>query len=434
MKCVLRQIRFALAHNELSGRSPEPCFASAFSSPWLRVSLLALAFTVAAHGRVIHCGETLRDSITSLGATNVYTFDGIAGERVLFGAKAAAGSPVCMVTELYGPTGQWLGAESCNQASGVITLPTTGNYTLVLSEYLADHIGDYDVHLQFVSGRCATPIACGQTLRDTLTNRIQHPVYIFSGNAGETVLFAAKAAVGSPVCMAAELYGPTGQWLGAESCNQASGVITLPTTGTYTLVLSEYLADHIGDYDVHLQFVSGWCATPIACGQTWRDTLTNQIQHPVYVFSGNAGETVLFSAKAAAGSPVCMAAELYGPTGQWLGAESCNQASGVITLPTTGTYTLVLSEYLADHTGSYEIEWHSSGQPCPPLFEVDGVSSVPFRVRVTGSTNWHCILQATAGLSPRNWAPLTTNQPPFSYADWDSTNLVQRFYRLQYYQ
>jgi hypothetical protein len=76
--------------------------------------------------------------------------------------------------DLYGPTGTWIAYNGTgDRATSSITLPATGLYTIVATDFAFDETGAYDLNLQFTTGRCAEKIFCDQTSNGSITSLAQ---------------------------------------------------------------------------------------------------------------------------------------------------------------------------------------------------------------------------------------------------------------------
>jgi len=144
--------------------------------------------------------------------------------------------------------------------------------------------GSYGLNLSFVTGRCGTAIACGQTLSNAVNAVGQAVPYTFSGTAGEAVVFTARTSSGS-LDAYADLYGPTGNNLG-RAWGGNSGSVSLPATGTYTILVHDYGYTASGSYGLNLSFVTGRCGTAIACGQTLSNAVNAVGQAVPYLSAG----------------------------------------------------------------------------------------------------------------------------------------------------
>jgi hypothetical protein len=121
--------------------------------------------------------------------------------------------------------------------------------------------GAYDLNLQFTTGRCGAAITCGQTRSGNLTSKAQQDTFSFCGVAGSSVIVSAAGTSGN-VCVYAELYDPSGVYRGRNSCNSNSSSLSLPASGTYTVLVYDSGHDGTGAYNVNLSCIGNTCPTP----------------------------------------------------------------------------------------------------------------------------------------------------------------------------
>ncbi len=218
---------------------------------WVALGIVVLGGPFSAYAQTpIACGQTLAGNIASPAQRDSYTFSGNAGEAVIITAVGLA-SPLCTYAELYNSSGTRLTFNNCNGTTGSFALPATGTYTISIFDAGLNDTGNYEVNLQFTTGRCGTGISCAQTRTGTLANRTQHDVYTFSGNAGEAVIVTA-VGLAAPLCSYVELYNPSGTRLTYNNCNGTTGSFALPATGAYTLMVYDAGFDNLGDYSLNL--------------------------------------------------------------------------------------------------------------------------------------------------------------------------------------
>src|SRR5262249_54871717 len=141
-----------------------------------------------------------------------YFFEGRAGEAVTMAAMNTSGSLSARL-DLYDPSGTQVPAGNNgfgNTGSGSVVLPFTGTYTIIVRDYSLAQIGGHNIHSRFTTpGRCGNAIACGQTLRGSITGRAQTEGYFFSGNAGEAVMLVAMSTSGT-LSARLDVYDPSG--------------------------------------------------------------------------------------------------------------------------------------------------------------------------------------------------------------------------------
>jgi large repetitive protein len=387
---------------------------------------VGLGFATGRCGTPIVCGQTLTNAISAAGQANTYTFSGTAGEAVVLSAHASSGV-LAATADLYGPAGTFIGS-ALQGATSSLSLLATGTYTILVHDYYYTSIGNYGVGLGFVTGRCGTAIVCGQTLTNAIKATGQANAYTFSGTAGERVVLSAHSSSGS-LGATADLYGPTGTFIGS-ALQGASGSLSLPATGTYTILVHDYYYTSTGNYGVGLGFVTGRCGTAIVCGQTVTNAINTTGQANAYTFSGTAGERVVLSTHSSSGS-LGATADLYGPTGTFIGS-ALQGASGSLSLPATGTYTILVHDYYYTSTGNYGV---SLTNLVPGLSSPFSVSRGKFQMQLNGLAGQNYTLLATTNMSAptSNWfTVLVTNLSVNSVIlqDNQATN-QQRFYRVR---
>ncbi|MGH9842869.1 MAG: pre-peptidase C-terminal domain-containing protein, partial [Blastocatellia bacterium] len=237
-----------------------------------------------------------------------------------------------------------------------LTLPATGLYTILVRDFNLNRAGNYAVNLQFTTGRCGTSISCGQTLSRNIDSIARQDTYTFNGNAGEAVNVGA-VAVSGVLAARAEIYSPSNTLIGANGFgNTNTGSLTLPATGTYTILVRDFNLNRTGPYAINLQFTTGRCGTAIACGETKTGrNIASIAQQDSYTFSANAGEAVNIAAVATSGE-LAARLELYSPANTLIGANGFgNTNTGSLRLPATGVYTILVRDFNLNRTGVYAI-------------------------------------------------------------------------------
>jgi hypothetical protein len=114
-----------------------------------------------------------------------------------------------------------------------------GNYTLAVYS-TTDHTGSYSFRLSDLAS--ATPITPGTPLSASLNPGNSTNLYQFSANAGDPFYFDVLSGGGSPNTW--RLIDPYGQQLFYNYFStQYSGPVTMPSTGTYTLLFEGYIGN-----------------------------------------------------------------------------------------------------------------------------------------------------------------------------------------------
>jgi hypothetical protein len=321
-------------------------------------------------------GVEIQGAIQTKYEVNTYTFDAIAGDKVLV-RMAANGPALDPHIRLYGPDGTLLkeayagypyNARSIEIQSP--SLPITGTYTVLISDAVDDgENGDYLFYVQRLnSPAVVTPVSFGVGIQGAIQTKYEVNTYTFDAIAGDKVLVR-MAANGPALDPHIRLYGPDGTLLKeayagypytARSMELASG--SLPTTGTYTVLVSDAFDDgEIGDYLFYAQRLNNPAVvTQVKFGLGKEGAIQTKYRVNTYTFDAIAEDIVLVR-MAANGVALDPHIRLYGPDGTLIkeayagypyNARSIELESP--SLPITGTYTVLVSDAFDDgETGDY---------------------------------------------------------------------------------
>jgi hypothetical protein len=125
----------------------------------------------------------------------------------------------------------------------------------------------------------------------------------------------------------------------------ASPVLNLTIPGTYLLTVKGATSSNTGSYTFRLSDLAS--ATPITPGTPVSTSLSPGNSTNVYQFNANAGDPFYFDVLSGGGSPNTW--RLMDPYGRQLFYNYFgNQYSGPLTMPSTGTYTLLFEGYIGN--------------------------------------------------------------------------------------
>ncbi|MAU00390.1 MAG: hypothetical protein CL608_24880 [Anaerolineaceae bacterium] len=293
------------------------------------------------------------------GAVDVYTFDALTGQEVIF--DWLSGVNVFIGWQLQAPDSTVL-FDSVLQDWQLI-LPQTGTYTLTVNGNGIDDFGLYSFQLlEIPMGPDQFAISIG----DAVSNGVPAPgagniemsgavdIYTFDALAGQEVIFDWLSGVN--VFIGWQLQAPDNTVL-FDSFLQDQQLI-LPQTGTYTLTVAGNNIDDFGLYSFQLLEVP---ATPqqfaISFGDTVSDgvpaTGAGNIEVPgavdVYTFDALAGQEAIFDWLF--GVNVFIGWQLQAPDSTVL-FDSFLQDWQLV-LPQTGRYTLTVAGNNFDDFGLY---------------------------------------------------------------------------------
>tara|TARA_A100001391_G_scaffold1033_3_gene1419 strand:+ start:9848 stop:12433 length:2586 start_codon:yes stop_codon:yes gene_type:complete len=263
-----------------------------------------------------------------------------------------------------------------------VTIPADGSLTIAATSYAAAETGSYTIRAEMSgsSSRAANSgqrLELGSSVNGTLASsdpRGDHSVedvYLIEADAGEQLRLA-LASDDFDTLLRVE--GPGG--FSIENDDDPSGSTlnslvetTLPQAGTYRVVVASYSESGLGSYRLD----SSSTASSAGGGQLARlslggsvsgslasgdDTISSGEYIDPYTFEGQRGQRVTFDM---ASSEFDTYLSLLMPGG---GSEENDDRAGedgetnsrlTVTLPETGTYTLVATSYQSGETGSYTI-------------------------------------------------------------------------------
>jgi hypothetical protein len=314
-------------------------------------------------------GETRNGSIPAPGAADSWTFSGTAGDRIVVAAITTSGSLDTEI-DLHAPGG---GVEAATHGAfgGGDRLDhqllASGTYTLQVQDWALANTGAYIVTLIKLPGTlnsAADPdggsIVSGLTLAGQVNSASDMDGFQFAGIAGDRILVTALRLTGT--CDTdLYLYPPSGGAAVASTHGAFGGgdrmEVRLASTGTYTILVSDWALSNSGAY--LMTFVSMSAATTsIASGATTSGSVTMPSGLNAYQFSGNGGDRVILAAVSTSGT-LDTDLYLYRPRGGAAIASSHGSFGGgdrlECQLDSTGTYTLVVSDWALANTGNFAL-------------------------------------------------------------------------------
>ncbi|MGJ8639433.1 MAG: hypothetical protein ACSHYA_08570 [Opitutaceae bacterium] len=379
---------------------------------------LAVTLVPPADSFVISIGDAVSDGVPGVGAGNievpgafdVYTFAGVAGEKVFLDTLSFTGVNWTNY-RLFDPSGSQLARQQFNLGDmGTIELLETGTYTIEVGESDSDAIGTYSLAVTLVPPPDSFPITIGDTVSDGApgvgAGNIEVPgafdTYTFAGVAGEKVFLDTLSFTGVN-WMSYRLFDPSGNQLDRQQFNLGDmGTVELPDTGTYTIEVGDSESDAIGTYSLALTLVPPSDSFVIAIGDTVSDGVpgvgAGNIEVPgasdAYTFAGVAGDKVFLETLSFTGVN-WMNYRLFDPSGNQLDRQQFNLGNmGTIELPETGTYTLEVGESDIDDLGTYSIR--ITAIPAPDTFAITTNHNPAGSIEVPGAFDIYTF-SATAG-------------------------------------
>ena len=331
-------------------------------------------------------------TIGSAAESITYTFSGNAKDYVDFTMDTTSGSLIPKI-RLYNPDGTLLSSAYAGEPFGcggstlemnTVMLPKTGTYTVLVGDCADTNTGEYEIYLQRTD-KPTGPVGLvfGQVQAGSVTDETQSTTYTFSGNANDHVDFTMYTASGSLIPKI-RLYNPDGTLLTSAYAGEPFGcggstlemtTPALPKTATYTVLIGDCADTNTGDYKIYSQRTNNPSgAVILAFAKTQSGTIGSATQSNTYIFSGNANDVVDFTMDTTTGTLIPKL-RLYNPdgtllasgyAGQPFGCGGSNLEMNTVTLPKTGTYTLLVGDCSDTNTGNYVIYAQSTNNPFGP--------------------------------------------------------------------
>jgi hypothetical protein len=296
-------------------------------------------------------GTPLTINATRSGQRGRYSFSANAGDSFTLKLLNVLSTPASQSISftIYKPDGNYLtaGSSSNNNAASLNlwSLPTTGTYTVILQPSIG-----YPWQAQLlVDG--GTSIAVDGALVPLVTTGPGEMLrYKFTGSAGQHIDLGISGLAYSPNNgTQMTVYSSNGNSLGGTGCYPAGAceltIASLPADGIYVITVAAPSGTSLTAGSLAVSTPLPGTLTVGNPAQTVALTRTGQTAR--YTFSGTAGQTLRLAwANATVTGGYWVAVDVYAPDGSHLnsGTFSNGSNSGIdlSTLPSTGTYTVVL--------------------------------------------------------------------------------------------
>jgi hypothetical protein len=222
--------------------------------------------TAGDEGGVMTSGTTYMGTITT-GDLDAYSIDAPAGATLAVSlGEVVAGATLAPWVRIVGPTGSVLGTYYNSAAAyAVATAPTAGVYTILVSDGSGGYAGTGEYRLTAVVAPATQVITAGDE-GGVMTSGTNYAgtiatgdldTYTFTASAGDNIVVSlGEVVAGSALSPWIRLIGPTGTVLNSVSGAATAQISrTVPTTGTYTVLVSDGSGGYAGTgaYQLTLQ-------------------------------------------------------------------------------------------------------------------------------------------------------------------------------------
>jgi hypothetical protein len=286
-------------------------------------------------------------------------------------------------------------SEDTTDAAIIAVLPTTGTYTIMANSRNSGETGGYTLTLR--SDCSATPITNNVATAGQLqVSDCQMPngsfvdVYSFSANTGQQVSVSLSSVTYDTLLY---LFGPDGfsviasnDDISVDNLNSrippGGNLGMLPATGTYYVLATSFQPNTTGNYQVTVNLSQAVCpVASISVGQTLQGGLSAGDCRLLidgsfldrYTFAGAAGQQIAVS-MAATSTPALDTYLYLLDAGGVVIAENDDinfdggdlnsrlpAGGGFLTLPASGTYTILANSAAAGMTGNYSLNVDGNG-------------------------------------------------------------------------
>ena len=339
----------------------------------------------------------------SLGANGIisYQFTATAGQTVQMQTNM---SGLTAYNYIYAPDGSIIAAASTTQRKQALTV--SGTYTVMIQGSTENTTGTVNFYFVLSNGAVSNgTIASGKNYSATLALN-QLVSYQFSGTSGKVL----RLHTGSTYATIINVYKPDGSLL---AWYNDSFVFTLPTTGTYTVVVSAGIAS-TGPYKLYVLQTGSTNKNDVSEGYIssgdayTADLAPNEMKS--FLFKGTSGQRFQVHTGAAYGSVIY----IYKPDGTAFTWSNNNRFIYPlpVTVPTTGVYTMVIYGYNTTDTGPLNVYYAQgqgntsegtleSGQTRPGKLDVNGLASYSFAgisgnsISITSTGSYTKVLRLT---------------------------------------
>jgi hypothetical protein len=307
---------------------------------------LALYDVVHLSGSMTPGGASVTLSINTPGQNANYTFSGTANQKISLNVTnvTVAGSTVYIKK----PDGTTLTSSTFGTGGTFFdntTLPVTGTYT-ILTDPSIYNTGNLTLSLYDVGDVTGTISPGGSAVTVSITSPGQNARITFSASAGQKVsLNITSVTISSSTSIS--LLKPDGSTFSSWSFGSGGNYIdtqTLPVAGTYTLFVDPSVTS-TGNATLTLNDCTDITGTITPGGSSVTETISVQGQRALATFSGTAGQRVSLNMTGV--TIFSSFVSLNNPDGSALGSSILvSNVSSIFmdprTLPTTGTYTIVV--------------------------------------------------------------------------------------------
>ena len=324
-------------------------------------------------------GETIEARLSESGETNIYTFEGITGQRLYFdGLFGDFG----IDARLLSPSGSNLFFSNVNGDRNPLSLSENGTYQLIVTgefdnsmggidgeesaaavvannvadeganiDNFGDNPGDYSFRL--VDLATIETVSFETVIEGDLTPGRETDLFQFTGTKDQLLFFD---GLGTQSGGSFLLFGPNNQFLNSANTRFDFETV-LPSNGTYFFLVQGFV-DSAFDYSFRIITPDTLSSTEITIGETIKGNIEEVGEKDTYTFSAEAGQRLFYDGLNGSSN---IDVGLLSPSGiNLFGFQNSNSDRAPVTLIESGTYQLIVDGSGAT-TGNYSFQLLDTG-------------------------------------------------------------------------
>lgn len=305
---------------------------------WFRLSDLSTA-------TVLTPGTPVSGSLAPANSTNLYQFQAAAGQPFYFARISGSGGSFSDRWQLIDPYGKVVFSTNLSQDAGRISLTAAGTYTVLVEGAISDTGSESYSFNVFPIADVTQSLTLGSLINGTLAAPGQQDSYSFTLQADTLLYFDALTNNNN---LQWSLTGPGGSVVSnrtfnnSDASNNTNPVLAL-TAGNYVLTVHAP-PQATGAYSFRLSDLAS--AAPVTLNTEISGRLNPGNSTNLYQFTANAGDAYYFESLkfpfALSGSSSTADWRLVDPYGNILFNVNLGTDAGRLSLPATGTYTLLV--------------------------------------------------------------------------------------------
>ena len=315
-------------------------------------------------------GDYVNGSISTIEDQDKWSFSAIAGERIWVQVGEISGSGFNPKLRLYTPDGTLLDQDDGSLSAELEFLaPSSGSYSIVVSESDADSTGSYRLYLAQSKDAFTTPtndeggpLLNGNSKEGNITIG-DIDIWQFSAQQNEPVWLQLGELSGSGFNPHLTVYDESGAKVTSDTGSHSAGVFfKAPTSGTYRAIIREADTDSSGSYRLHL--ASGIDAFTIPADDEGGSVINGSNEEgnitlgdiDIWQFSVEQNTPVWLQLGELSGSGFNPHLTVYDESGAKVTSDTGSDSAGVFfKAPTSGTYRAIIREADTDSSGSYRL-------------------------------------------------------------------------------